>query len=44
MFLVFVLYMSLKSTHTPKDEKKFGEGMLQDSNAENWWKPGSGGI
>lgn len=24
--------------------KEFGTGLLQDSNAHDWWNPGSGGI
>jgi len=35
IFVVALLYIILKPSDT--ETKKFGEGLLQDSDAEDWW-------
>ncbi len=46
--IVFVELTYILTKPTSKKEytppKKFGEGLLQDSNSYDWWKPGDGGI
>lgn len=38
------MFVSKQSNPTSKSSKKFGEGMFNDSNAYDWWKPGDGGL
>ena len=52
IFTVFVVVGIVYFLSKPIDKKgkkktpskKFGEGLLQDSNAHDWWKPGDGGV
>lgn len=50
---VFVIILAIYVFFKPRPKikkkdkvktKKFGEGLLQDNNAYDWWKPGDGGI
>lgn len=47
IIVIGLTYIMAKPTPKGKKKqapKKFGEGLLQDSNAYNWWKPGDGGV